>query len=58
MKILVKSYNYTKRCKINKKYSTFMIMPLNKLGIEEIYFNIIKPYIRSPQLTLYSMVKC
>ena len=34
-----------------------MTKTLNKVGIEGMYLNIIRPYIKSSQLTSYSMVK-
>ena len=42
---------------LDKIQHPFIIKTLNKLGIEGNYFNIINPYIKSPQLTSYLMVK-
>ena len=35
----------------------FMIKTLNKLGVEEMYLNIIKTFLTKSQLTSYSIVK-
>ena len=41
----------------DKVQQTFMIIILNKLGIEEIYLDIIKLNMKSPQLISHSVVK-
>jgi len=34
-----------------------MIKALNKVGLEGTYLNIIRPYMKNPQITAYSMMK-
>ena len=39
--------------KFDKTQYVFMIKMLNKIGLEGMYLNIIKPYMTSPELTSY-----
>ena len=41
----------------DKTQHAFMVKTLPKIGIEETYFNIQRPYMISLQQTLFSMVK-
>lgn len=48
-----KSFN--KFCKSFTKFNTFMIKTLNELGTEVNYCNTINPYVKTSQLTSYSL---
>ena len=55
-----KSYDHLNTCKkktFDKIQDLFMIKTLNKVGLEVTCLNIQRPYMKNPQLTLYSMVK-
>ena len=41
----------------DKTQHPFMIKTLQKMGIEGTYLNIVRPYMKSPQQTLFSVVK-
>ena len=43
--------------KFDKTQYVFMIKMLNKIGLEGMYLNIIKPYMTSPELTSYCDVE-
>ena len=41
----------------DKTQHPFMIKTLQKMGTEGTYLNIVRPYMKSPQQTLFSVVK-